>query len=186
MTGSRLVLMDRDGVVVVNRRTSIKSPAGLTFIPGVPAAIRRLTTAGIKVAICTNQPEVARGIISREQLNHVHAALQAKLAAEGALVDLVLCSTSITKSPCLKPGPGMIRQALAHYDADAAVTPFIGDQLDDLQAAFHAGCPRILVLTGLGRKTLTGGMPDYVQPVLVAEDLSAAVESILAMQPRGR
>ncbi len=148
----RLVLLDRDGVVIVNRSTNVKRPEDLAFVEGAAAAVARLTAEGIDVAICTNQPEVSRGVMSREQLDRVHAALQEKLAARGGKVDFVLCCTSAGKTPCLKPGPGMIRQALAHYGAVAAQTPFVGDQLDDLQAAFHAGCPRILVKTGLGER----------------------------------
>ena len=56
-----LFLLDRDGVVVVNRKDNIKTPAGLALIDGAAEAIARLTAAGYDVAICTNQPEVAAG-----------------------------------------------------------------------------------------------------------------------------
>ena len=174
-TPPALVLLDRDGVVVVNERTNIKRPDELRLIAGAAAAIRRLTAAGVKVAICTNQPEIARGVMSREQLALVHAALEARLAEHGGKVDFVLCGTSAAKSPWRKPGPGMLREALARHGAVAADTPFVGDQLDDLRAAFHAGCRRVLVRSGLGAKTLAHGLPDYVQPVTVADDLAAAV-----------
>jgi D-glycero-D-manno-heptose 1,7-bisphosphate phosphatase len=54
-----LFLLDRDGVVVVNRPDNIKTAAGLQLIAGAAGAIARLNQAGFKVAICTNQPEVA-------------------------------------------------------------------------------------------------------------------------------
>jgi D-glycero-D-manno-heptose 1,7-bisphosphate phosphatase len=69
---------------------------------------------------------------------------------------------------------------LARFGAVAADTPFVGDQVEDLKAAFHAGCPRVLVRTGLGRKALEDGLPDYVQPVAVYDDLAAAVDAHLA------
>lgn len=59
------------------------------------------------------------------------------------------------------------------------------EQLDDLQAAFHAGCPRILVRTGLGAKALEQGLPDYAEPAIVCRDRAAAVDLILAAQPHG-
>jgi D-glycero-D-manno-heptose 1,7-bisphosphate phosphatase len=73
----------------------------------------------------------------------------------------------------------MLRDALGRYGVAAAHTPFVGDQLDDLKAAFHAGCPRVLVRTGLGAKTLAHGLPSYVEPVLLADDLWHAVDRLL-------
>ena len=74
----------------------------------------------------------------------------------------------------------MLREALARYGAIPAETPFVGDQVDDLKAAFHAGCRRVLVRTGLGRKTLEQGLPQYLSPVAVHADLAAVVDAQLA------
>jgi D-glycero-D-manno-heptose 1,7-bisphosphate phosphatase len=73
----------------------------------------------------------------------------------------------------------MLREALAHYGARAADTPFVGDQADDLKAAFHADCRRILVKTGLGAKTLAAGLPDYLKPFEITDGLLAAAFAIL-------
>jgi len=175
-----LVLLDRDGVVIVNRPTNIKTPADLELLPGVTEAIARLNGAGLDVAICTNQPELSRGAMSREQLDAVHAALERMLAAGGARVDLILCCGSDRKCPWRKPAGGMLREALARHGACPAETPFVGDQAEDLKAAFHAGCKRVLVRTGLGRKTLEEGLPRYLAPVSVHDDLLAAVDAELA------
>ncbi len=175
-----LFLLDRDGVVVVNRRDNIKTSADLELIAGAGLAIGRLNRAGFTVAICTNQPEVARGVMSPAELESVHRDLVERLAGEGATVDRVLCCTSEAKCPRLKPACGMLAEALARYGAAAAETPFVGDQADDLRAAFHAGCRRVLVRTGLGRKTLAEGLPSYVAPVAVHDDLAAAVDAWLA------
>jgi D-glycero-D-manno-heptose 1,7-bisphosphate phosphatase len=175
-----LFLLDRDGVVVVNRSTNIKTAADLELIAGAARAIARLNQAGFKVAICTNQPEVARGVMTKQQLDAVHEALIGMLLAEGATVDLVLSCTALAKCPRRKPACGMLAEALARHEAKAAETPFVGDQADDLRAAFHAGCKRVLVKTGLGRKTLAEGIPHYVMPVSVHDDLAAAVDAQLA------
>ena len=79
-----LFLLDRDGVVIVNRRDNIKNPADLELIAGVGPAIARLNQAGVTVAICTNQPEVARGVMTRAALDAVHRALADRLADEAA------------------------------------------------------------------------------------------------------
>jgi D-glycero-D-manno-heptose 1,7-bisphosphate phosphatase len=174
-----LFLLDRDGVVVVNRPDNIKTPAELELIAGVPAAIARLNAAGIHVAICTNQPEVARGVLTQAQLDAVHDGLKRMLAAQGAVVDFILCCSSERKCPRRKPSCGMLAEALSRYAATPSETPFVGDQVDDLKAAFHAGCKRVLVRTGLGRKTLAQALPDYVLPVAVHDDLAAVVDAQL-------
>ena len=175
-----LFLLDRDGVVVVNRKDNIKTPAGLQLIAGAAEAIARLTAAGFDVAICTNQPEVARGAMTHDQLDAVHEALTKMLAARGARIDSIRCCTCERKTPRMKPAAGMLLEALARFGARPADTPFVGDQVEDLKAAFHAGCQRILVRTGLGRKALEEGLPDYVQPVALYDDLSAVVDAHLA------
>lgn len=176
----KLALLDRDGVVVVNRPTNLKKPADIALLPGVAVGIARLNDAGVTVAICTNQPEVARGAMTTAELQIVHAALLARLKEDGAVVDRVFCCTSAAKCPRRKPAGGMLREALAHYGAPAHRTPFVGDQLDDLRAAFHAGCRRVLVKTGLGTKALAAGIPDYLSSVAVYDDLAAAALDLLA------
>ena len=171
-----LFLLGRDGVVIPNRPTNVKMPADLELLPGVPEAIARLNRAGYNVAICTNQPEVARGAMTAQQL----AALEKMLAARGARIDLVVSCCNDCKCPRRKPAAGMLIEALAQFGAAPAATPFVGDQANDLKAAFHAGCKRVLVRTGLGRKTLEEGLPQYVCPVSVQDDLAAAVDAELA------
>jgi D-glycero-D-manno-heptose 1,7-bisphosphate phosphatase len=176
----KLFMIDRDGVLVVNRRDNIKSPDQLQLIGGAAKAIGRLNNAGYKVAMCTNQPEVGRGAMTASQLADVHQAMEARLVDAGARIDLILCCTSDLKCPARKPSAGMLREAIAHFGALPAETPFVGDQADDLRAAFHAGCRRVLVRTGLGRKSLMAGLPPYVGPVAVFDDLAGAVSAELA------
>jgi D-glycero-D-manno-heptose 1,7-bisphosphate phosphatase len=175
-----LVLLDRDGVVIVNRATNVKTAADLELLAGAPEAIARLNRAGFDVAICTNQPEVARGVLSPERLDAVHQALKAILASRGATVDVILCCGYDRKCPRRKLAGGMLREALARYRALPAETPFVDDQAVDLKAAFHAGCRRVLVRTGLGRKTLEQGLPQYLSPVAVHDDLTSVVDACLA------
>ena len=181
----KLTLLDRDGVVVVNRATNIKAPADLSLIEGAAEGIGHLNAAGFTVAICTNQPEVARGAMTLAELRQVHEALDAMLRSEGAVIDRIFSCTSFLKCPRRKPAAGMLREALDHYGARAKDTPFIGDQADDLKAGFHAGCQRVLVRTGLGAKALAAGLPDYVRPVTICENLHRAAVVIVRNEKQG-
>ena len=182
----KLVLLDRDGVINVPRKYHVKSPPELELLPGAAEALARLTRAGVRLAICTNQPQVARGIITQRQLDAIHEDLCARLARKGAHIDLVLCCTDDDcESAARKPAPGMLVDAMRQFGAKPADTPFVGDQVDDLEAAAKAGCARVLVRSGNGAKT-ERGFPNTVQPVAVHDDLAAFVEAYLRGKQKRR
>lgn len=175
----RLVLLDRDGVIVRNRKKALRTPADLSFHVGAPEAVKRLLHAGHAVAICTNQPEVSRGVLTGDALDALHRVLQERLSLpDRPNVDILSC-TCLGKSPRLKPAGGMLREALRRHAAVAGETPFVGDQADDLRAAFHAGCRRVLVRTGFGRQTEQSPLPSYLYPVEIHDDLPSFVDAFL-------
>jgi len=177
-----LILIDRDGVLNENRPDSVKSPGELIMIPRAAEAVARLNAAGIKVAVTTNQSIVGRGIIDTSMLERIHAKLRDELGRAGARLDALLVAPDAPDraSERRKPGPGMLREALAMFRAVAAETPMIGDALVDLRAATAAGCPRILVRTGAGAEVQSRGIPSDLLPVAVHDDLWAAVDALLA------
>jgi D-glycero-D-manno-heptose 1,7-bisphosphate phosphatase len=178
----KLVLLDRDGVLNEDRADFVKSPAELVLVAGAAAAVARLNRDGIRVAVCTNQSCVGRGIIGSDRLEQIHAHLRTLLARDGARIDAIFVCPHAPweRCDCRKPAPGLLREALRRFGADAAATPMIGDALRDLQAAKAAGCPRHLVRTGHGIEAQAQGVPHDVLPVAVHDDLPAAVEALLA------
>lgn len=176
-----LVLLDRDGVLNEETEGYVKTPAELVMLPGAAAAVARLNARGWPVAVCTNQACIGKGIIDEARLARIHDRLRDELAAQGGHVDLILFAPDPpwAATERRKPGPGMLREAMAHFRASPAETVFIGDNLRDLQAAKAAGCRGILVRTGLGAKTQAAGLPHEVQPVAVFETLGDAVARLL-------
>ena len=138
----------------------------------LPGSIAALNRAGYKVAICTNQAEIGRGVLTVDQVRRIHDALTAMLRARGARIEHVFCCGTLAKSPFKKPAGGMLRDAMKRFGAVPRTTFFVGDQKADLQAAFHARCRAILVRTGMGAKTLAAGLPAYLQPVEAAAALT--------------
>lgn len=175
----KLVLLDRDGVLNEDRADYVKNPGELAMLPGAARAVARLNAAGFAVAICTNQAAVGKGIVDEAMLARIHEKLRAELARGGASLDAIFHCPDAHPSPRRKPEPGMLLEALRRFRADAARTPFVGDNLRDLQAATKAGCPRHLVRTGHGAKIQAAGIPAEVLPVRVHDDLAAAVDAIL-------
>lgn len=176
-----LVLLDRDGVLNRERADFIKSPDELVMIEGAAEALARLTAAGHRAVVVTNQSAVGRGLIAEDMLERIHGRLHELVRRAGGRLDgIIHCSDAPwAASPRRKPAPGMLREALARYRAEAGATPMIGDRLRDLEAAAAAGCRRLLVRTGRGAETQAGGIPSHLLPVAVHDDLAAAVEALL-------
>ena len=107
--------------------------------------------------------------------------IAALLATAGARLDHILVAPDApwAATPRRKPGNGMLREAMSHFQVAPAQAVFIGDSLSDLQAAASAGCHRMLVRTGHGRDTQAAGLPRDVLPVGVHETLADAVEALL-------
>jgi D-glycero-D-manno-heptose 1,7-bisphosphate phosphatase len=176
-----LVLLDRDGVLNADRADYVKSPAELVMLQGAAAAVAQLNAAGLRVALCTNQSVVGRGIISAAMLDRIHDALRDHLARAGARLDAVFACTDAPGpfSTHRKPAPGMLLDALRRFRVAPADAVMIGDSLRDLDAAASAGTARMLVRTGHGAATQAAGLPARVLPVGVHADLAAAVSALL-------
>lgn len=178
----RLILLDRDGVINIDRGYSVKSVDQLDFIPGTFEALKKIQDAGIRMAIVTNQASVGRGDLSPEGLEEIHAHMKKAFKEQGITLDVIFCCPDANEdSPRRKPNPGMVEEALAHFKADPAHTHMIGDHIRDLQAAHKKGCHLHLVLTGYGEKYKNDPGLKEMDPVHIHADLKAAVEYILSV-----
>lgn len=177
----KLILLDRDGVLNHDRADFVKNPNELVMIDGAAAAVARLTQAGLKTCLVTNQSCLGRGIITDDMLGQIHAKLFDHLAKAGARLDHVLIAPDAPgpHTPRRKPAPGMVLEALRHFRCTPDEAVMIGDAERDLRAALGAGVPRILVRTGKGTKTLAAGLPVDLLPVAVFDDLAGAVHHLL-------
>jgi D-glycero-D-manno-heptose 1,7-bisphosphate phosphatase len=178
----KLAMLDRDGVLNEDRADYVKHPGELQMIARAGEACAALNSAGVKVAIVSNQSAVGRGIISADMLERINDKLRAEIAGHGGRIDLFLTCTDApdARSERRKPAPGMLREALAHFRASPAEAVMIGDQLGDLVAAKAAGVARVLVRTGKGAELQAKGLPHDILPVAVYDSLYIAVEALLA------
>ena len=176
-----LVLLDRDGVLNEERPGFVTNPGELVMIAGAAAAVARLSAAGHRTVVVTNQSVVGRGLIDTEMLERIHHKLYDEIARAGGRIETVLACPDPPWAPTArrKPSPGMLREALARFAGEAADTPMIGDSLRDLEAAHAAGCRRVLVRTGNGAATQAAGIPAALAPVAVFDDLAEAVDKLL-------
>ena len=158
----KLVVLDRDGTINHDSDQYIKSPAEWKPIKGSLEAIARLTQAGYRVVVATNQSGIARGLFDTAALNAIHDAMQRAVHQAGGRIDAIFFCPHAGESgcECRKPRPGMLLEIGRRMNAPLAGVPMVGDALRDLQAAAAAGARPVLVLTGKGRKTRdAGGLP---------------------------
>lgn len=176
----KLVILDRDGVINVDSDQYIKSAEEWKPIPGSLEAIARLTQAGFRVVLATNQSGLARGLFDAATLNAIHDKMHKAVNQQGGRIDAVFFCPHAQDAGCAcrKPRPGMLLEIGARFDLALAEVPVIGDSLRDLQAASAAGAWPILVLTGKGQRTLkAGGLPAGTE---VHQDLGAAAMELAA------
>ncbi len=169
----KLIILDRDGVINHDSDAYIKSPDEWRPIAGSLEAIARLTKAGNRVVVATNQSGIGRGLFDLATLAAIHMKMhQAVTAAGGHLDAIFFCPHAAdAHCHCRKPQPGMLEEILRRFSVEPQSVTSVGDSLRDLQAAAAVGVRPVLVLTGKGQKTMqAGGLPPQT---LVRVDLAA-------------
>jgi len=167
------VLLDRDGVINRDSNQYIRSVAEWVPLPGSLAAIARLTGAGFRLAVVTNQSGVGRGYFTAATLTDIHQEMERQIqAAGGNIGGVFFCPHRPDENcDCRKPKPLLLLQAIAALKADPAATCYIGDKLSDVSAARAAGVRPILV---------GGGVPASAEPdVERFADLGAAADALI-------
>ncbi len=174
----KLVILDRDGTINHDSDEYIKSPAEWRPIPGSLEAIARLTQAGYRVAVATNQSGIARGLFDTSTLIAIHDTLQRAAHQAGGRIDaFFFCPHAADANcRCRKPQPGMLLEVARRFNVSPESTWMVGDARRDVEAAAAAGARPVLVRTGKGAAAeKEGGLPSGTQ---VFADLGAFVRSL--------
>ncbi|MBK5936334.1 D-glycero-beta-D-manno-heptose 1,7-bisphosphate 7-phosphatase [Halorhodospira halophila] len=173
------LILDRDGVINRDSEAFIRTPQEWVPIPGSIEAMARLSRAGWRVAIATNQSGLARGLFDAATLEAIHAKLEQAVSAAGGCIDaLAYCPHGPGDGcTCRKPAPGLYRELAERLEERLEGVPVIGDSARDLEAAAAVGARPILVRTGKGEETLArGGLPPGTE---IHADLAAAAARLL-------
>jgi D-glycero-D-manno-heptose 1,7-bisphosphate phosphatase len=151
------VFLDRDGVINRNRPQGdyVKSWEEFQFLPGARGAIARLTKAGFRLLVITNQACVGKGIVSWDTVQQIHELMVQEIARAGGRIEAVLCCPHLAGAGCgcRKPAPGLLKYAQEEYQVDLRQAILVGDSVKDVQTAAAVGMPAIMVLSGLGRNS---------------------------------
>ena len=170
---TRLVLLDRDGTINVERHY-LSSPDEVELLPNAADGIKLLQSIGFKLVVITNQSAIGRGYFDLMTLDHIHNRLQELLSEQGASLDGVyFCPHRPDENcACRKPLPALAERAAEDFNSDLTNSFLIGDNVCDIELGRRIGATTILVRTGYGAELEKQAevKPDYV----VANLLEAA------------
>ncbi|HEV3449834.1 MAG TPA: HAD-IIIA family hydrolase [Acidimicrobiia bacterium] len=141
------VFLDRDGVLVETALSSDGVPqppfrADEAELVGDAAdATARLRDAGFALVVVTNQPDVARGITTRERVEGINELVRDRLQLDAVYA----CFHDGDGCACRKPKAGMLRAASLEMDLDLAASWLVGDRWVDIAAAAASGVRSVLL-----------------------------------------
>jgi D-glycero-D-manno-heptose 1,7-bisphosphate phosphatase len=174
---SPAVFLDRDGTLM-REVNYCSDPKQVEIFPGVPESLLKLSSAGYKLIVISNQAGIGRGYFSEAQYRLVEAEVERALRP-ATLDGVYFCPDHPERATARrKPGTGMILEAERDHDLDLARSFFIGDKAIDIECGRNAGVRTILVRTGYGAKEL------HAAPDWVADDFAAAAKIILEQTDR--
>lgn len=183
----KAIFLDRDGTI--NEYVGfLRKEEDFRLIPGVSEAIKKINNSGYLAIVVTNQPVIARGEVTEEELEEIHKKMETLLGLDGAYIDdIYYCPHYPDKGfegeipelkiecDCRKPKTGMLEKAAREHNIDLSSSIMIGDSTLDIKMAENAGMQSVLLKTG--QKGEDGKYE--VSPTLIAEDLNDAINKII-------
>ena len=171
---TKAVFLDRDGVLNHSLvREGLPYPTGLddlAIYEDAAKALARLKQAGYLLIVVTNQPDIARGTVTRATVDEINLVLGTALPID----EFVVCAHDDTDGcSCRKPKPGMVLEAAVRHAVDLGQSFLIGDRWRDVDCGASAGVLTVLIDRGYRERP-----PDHA-PDFVAGSLAGAADWIL-------
>jgi D-glycero-D-manno-heptose 1,7-bisphosphate phosphatase len=178
---TRLIILDRDGLINQDSYDYIKSVDEFILIPGSVEAIARLTAAGYTIGLATNQSGVSRGLYTETDLAAIHQQLVQEVKRAGGQIDAIEYCIHLPEDSCLcrKPGTGMLSALAKRFHCSLKHVPFVGDRISDIQAALAAGADPVMVLSPMTDLIRLKAYPE----VPVYHSLAEYVDHLLLKHP---
>ena len=147
----KAIFLDRDGTI--NKYVGfLRNIDDFELIDGVSEAIKLINQSGYLAIVVTNQPVIARGEVSWDELHEIHRKMETLLGKDGVYIDgMYICPHHPDKGfegdrpeykidcDCRKPKPGLLLQAAKGFNIDLAESYMIGDSGRDIEAGENAG-----------------------------------------------
>ena len=176
----RAVFLDRDGTLIVEKNY-LCQPEEVELFPGAAVALKRLSEAGFKLVMVTNQSGIGRGYFTMADAERVNERVCGDFAREGVRFEKIYIAPEAPDQPSRgrKPSPQFLYDARDEFGLDLAESFIVGDKLIDLECGWNAGVKKsILVRTGYG-KELEREDAEKIKPGIVVHDLGEMADWVL-------
>lgn len=181
----KAVFLDRDGTI--NKYIGfLRNIDDFELLNGVASAIKEINASGYLAIVVTNQPVIARGEVSFEELQEIHNKMETLLGEQGAYLDgIYFCPHHPHKGyegerpelkiecDCRKPKPGMLLQAARDFNIDLEASWMIGDGENDIVAGRNAGCHTALIKAkeaDYGQEVSVASLYEFVAQYICGEE----------------
>jgi D-glycero-D-manno-heptose 1,7-bisphosphate phosphatase len=176
----RAVFLDRDGTLIAEKNY-LHRPEDVEIFPGTAQALKKLSAAGFKLLIITNQSGIGRGYFTLADAENVNQHLCREFARDGVPFEKIYVAPEAPDQPSRgrKPSPQFLFDARDEFGLNLAESFMVGDKLIDLECGWNAGVKKsILVRTGYGAQ-LAGEPGGKLKEAVIVDDLAGAAEWIL-------
>ncbi len=171
----RAVLFDRDGTLVHDVPHN-GDPAAVRPVDGAAEALARVRAAGLATAVVTNQGGIGLGLLTRAQVDAVHARIDALL---GPLGPWLVCEHAPGAGcTCRKPAPGLVLQAAAALGVRPEECAVVGDLGEAVDAALAAQ-PEVAAKVRGGKVQAVGALVGAVMKATRGQADAAVVRRLL-------
>lgn len=172
------IFLDRDGVI--NKDMDSKPLCNnFELLDNVAQAIKLINKSDYLSVVVTNQPMIAKGFVTFEEVENTHKKMETLLGQEHAYLNgIYFCPHHPEKGfageipelkidcECRKPKAGMFFQAQKDLNIDLENSWMIGDSKRDIEAGKNAGCRTISIKEDLGAEFMAQNLYDAVNYIL--------------------
>jgi len=154
MNTSKIVFIDRDGVINVDLGGYVTRPEDFRFEKGAVEALKKFVLKGYRIIVISNQAGIGDGVFTEEALKAVQQFMERSLQKENVTIERAYYCLHGKQAGCLcrKPKTGLFEKAAEDFYFNPAETFFIGDKAGDIEAGKSFGLKTVLVRTGYGRE----------------------------------
>ena len=175
----KIIFLDRDGIINIKAKKGeyIKHWKDFVLIEENILGLKKLSKAGYKFIIISNQAGVGRGLLTKKTLQNLDTNMKKKLDKLGInILSSYYCVHHWNKNcECRKPNPGLFFKASEEWNLRLDKTLYIGDDKRDCIASFNSNCKSVFI----GKNNDVKNINKKYKPLYVSTNINKVSSKII-------